>query len=107
MIRVKDYSMYQLVSMRDQLVDRISENYSNELDRNNESGPSKEVIEIMGEYKEISNEIERRRSAVRKFSSIISSGRSVKDYYDNVDSLTTAIESNDWYNVHHDYRMSY
>ena len=105
MIDFSDYSFETLVSMRNKLIDKVSIDYRGELDKDNDSQPSDAVIEVMNEYRAISNELERRMTNVRKFSNIISSGRTVKGYYDTMNKFTGALE-NDWYNAHHDYRMS-
>ena len=106
MTNFSDYSFETLVSMRNKLIDKVSTDYHNELDKDNDSQPSDAVIEVMNDYRDISNEIERRMTNVRKFSNIISSGQTVKGYYDTLNKFTGALENDDWYNVHHDYRMS-
>ena len=103
----QNYSLGTLVSMRNKLIDKISNDFYQELDKDNDSHPSDALVEVMNEYKAIRDEIERRRSNVRKFSNIIGSGKSVKDYYDTLDKFTVALEHDDRYDVHHNYHMSY
>ena len=103
----RNYSLDTLTSMRNKLVDRISNDFYQELDKDNDSLPSEAVLEVMNEYKAISDEIERRKGTVRKFSNIIGSGKSVKDYYDTLDNFTRSLEHDDWYDAHHNYHMSY
>ena len=107
MLRVNEYTMDQLTCMKNELIDRISNDYYSELDRNNNERPSDALVEVMSEYRTISNEIERRMSNVRKFISIIDSGRTVKDYYETTDKLISPLGNDEWYSVHHDYRISY
>ena len=103
----RNYSLDTLTSMRNKLIDRFSNGFYQELDKYNDSLPSEALIEVMNEYKAISDEIERRKSTVRKFGNIIGSGKSVKDYYDTLGKFTRSLEHDDWYDVHHNYRMSY
>ena len=106
MLRVNEYTMDQLTCMKNELVDRISSDYYSELDRNNNKRPSDALVEVMSEYRTISNEIERRMSNVRKFISIIDSGKTVKDYYETTDKFISSLGNDEWYSAHHNYRIS-
>ena len=107
MLRVNEYTMDQLTCMKNELVDRISNDYYGELDRDNDEKPSDAVVEVMSEYRVISKEIERRMSNVRKFISIIDSGKTVKDYYETTDKFISSLGNDEWYSAHHNYRISY
>lgn len=108
MLRIDEYSMSQLIDMKNDIIDEISTNYSDELDRDNENTPSDGVRELLNDYKIICSEISLRESRVRKFDRIISSNLTVKKYYQEMDNYSQnfVTVSNDWYSVHHDYRTS-
>lgn len=108
MLRIDEYSMSQLIDMKNDIIDEISTNYSDELDRDNDDTPSDRVRELLHDYKIVCNEISLREGRVRKFDRIISSNLSVKKYYQEMDNYSQNFVtiSNDWYSAHHDYHAS-
>ena len=105
MLRIDEYSMNQLIDMKNDIIDEINTNYSDELDHDNDDTPSDRVRELLRDYKIVCNEISLRESRVRKFDRIISSGMTVKKYYQDMESFSQnfVAVSNDWYSAHHDY----
>ena len=95
-------TMDQLISIKNELIDKASIEYSDELDHDNDKELSKDVQQLVRDYLLVCGEIAIRESRMRRFVTIANSDKTVKDFYQDYDR-TIGFDNDKWYSDHHDY----